>query len=71
MNDTKFEHVPQVSWEPAPPPVDRDDILAALIEENRVQSVMIVRLMYATLIIGLVVFVPLVTKYLLPLLRGQ
>ena len=71
MNDAKFEHVPQVSWEPPPPPIDRDAVLAALLERTEAQSAMIIRLMYAVTIIGLAVFVPMVNQHLLPLLRGQ
>lgn len=71
MKRTKLEHVPQVSWEPAPPPVDRDDILAALIEQNRVHNATLIRLIWAVMIIGVAVFVPLVNQHLLPLLRGQ
>ncbi|MEQ1608670.1 MAG: hypothetical protein ABL956_06850 [Hyphomonadaceae bacterium] len=71
MKDAKFEHVPQVSWEPAPPPVDRDDILAALIERADLQSRVIVRLMWAVMILGILVVVPMVNQHVLPLLRGQ
>jgi hypothetical protein len=63
----KFEEVTPVRWEPM---TDTETVLAALIEQSRVQSEMIVRLIWGMGIIGVVVFVPIVNHYLLPLLRG-
>ena len=69
MKYAKFEEITPARFE-AEPPVDRDAILDALIEQNRVHGVILVRLIWMVGIIGTVVFVPLINSYLLPLLRG-
>ncbi len=69
MKHAKFEEIVPARFD-AEPPVDRDDIIAALVEQNRVHSVIIVRLMWAMLIVCGAVFIPMINEYLLPLLRG-
>ena len=70
MKYAKFEEVSPARLDPASP-LDRDEILAALIEQNRVHNATLIRLIWAVMIIGVAVFVPLVNQHLLPLLRGQ
>ena len=68
MKYAKFEEVTPARF--GAQATDIDSIVMALVEENRVQSAAIVRLIWAVMIIGTVVFVPIVNHYLLPLLRG-